>query len=728
MKFYRVKTPSGGVVQVPYEPGLTDDQILARAREIDTEKDRAGAYTRPSMREEMGYSGPNPLERMGRGFVDFGQAVKQSSMLLSPDPNVRAAEPEYRRRMDDESALYEKGRGQDAGSFDSMRFLGGTLPTMAALAFAPEFTAAKVLVDGTKASSPMWARSLEQGIKGAATSLAVPAFGDTSKVQQAVVGGGAGAAVPPVADVVSRIGSWLSGKGASEVKALLTSPQKLEAQIQVEMGPMFREMGVDWTSMKADARRNIIEQARRQIEVHGSLNPEALARKADIDSLDPRLLPTRGQVTRDPAEWTFERNMSKPGVPGDPGEALRGRFTDQIGVLRERAEKLRAATGGVPGTEYEAGKTLVDTLRKRATDRKRLVDDMYDLWRGSGAGATEVKAQGVADTFGKVVEEFGESSINPDVRAKLAAFGFADGKQTKLFTVEEAEKLRRLVSNTMPRQRSPTDAAHARILQAIDDSVLATEAPDLPLLKNARGAAAQGFAERRSSAAIEAAADDSTQPDKFFQRYVVAGTVKDLSGLKAALNSGVTGAKAPGGTDLAEPLGAQAWRDLKSRVVQNLLDAAEDAKVGFSGARFGDALEKIPKEKLNVLFEKPEIDALRQLARVSRALTTDTPYSAVNYSNTAPAGAGIIGSFLDFIPGGRTAGRVVGGLSELGDKAAQDAILRGRISGALSGDVANVERAADARRQLANLISGRISRFGTAPLAGLPQTYASDRY
>lgn len=84
---------------------LAEAKRLSRPVSLEEAKLMAGPELEP----------PPVLARFGRGMMDTGQGSKQL-YLKGKDAITGGNEAEdYTRQVDDEIALYEKGRGEDAG-------------------------------------------------------------------------------------------------------------------------------------------------------------------------------------------------------------------------------------------------------------------------------------------------------------------------------------------------------------------------------------------------------------------------------------------------------------------------------------------------------------------------------------------------------------------------------------------------------------------------------------
>lgn len=649
---------------------------------------------------------PNPIERIGHGMTNFEAMVKQRTL---PGPVAK----EITKAVDEADRLYQKGRGPDAGTFDVPSFVGETLPTL------PITGALGAAATAFKVASPIAKTAigaLQGGIQGGL--IYTPEGGSTAK--QIGLGAVGGAVAPWASDAIGAVVSKATQFGKGAVARLASSPEKIIAELE----PVLKQQGRSWGDLSADVQKSMLAQARRQLWNDADLSPDALARKVEMDDLmGPGAGPTRGQVFRDnPSEWSFERNAQK--LPFGIGQPLTDRYQAQIQRLQQLAEELKARIGGQSPNAYQAGASAKDALRQKLDDSQKVVGDLYSVWRQSGAGGTEVNATRLADTLGRVADEFGTENIPPAVLRRLNDFGMAGGKQTKLLTIDEAEKLRRLIGNNDP-GHGPAFGALRELRTALDQSVLETKTPEIPMLQAARRAAAERFGMRDSSAAIMSASKDEA-PDRFFNKYVINGNVEDLRGLKSALTTSVMGDKPTPGMQGYEVGGAQAWRDLKSQVIDYASSKAQAAGEGtFSGKAFRKALNEVGDERLKVLFEPAELAELRKLDRVAYNLTAEPNLAAVNHSNTSAAGVQYGGQALnavekvaDLVTGVPLVGKMAVGAWKSGDDFARNAELQKRVGQALLGDAFSPEARNQKYRQLAELIAGRTSPYAAAGIGG----------
>ena len=639
---------------------------------------------------------PPPMARVGRGMMDVAQGTKQL-YLNATDPE---AARQYTKDVDAEIARYEKARGP---GFDFLRLGGNVLagtPMAAVMASAaPEAATASIL-----------GRTLLAAGQGAAQGAIQYAPEGQSKGRQVVAGAAGGTLGSIGGEIVGRALARLTQAAQRGATRLTVSPDDVVNALRGEL----QARGIDWNKLGAEVRTGLVNQARRQLAVNGDLSPDALARKLEMDDmLGAGAGGTMGQVTRNPQLWTQERNLQKGEAAfGREGDAtLTDRYQVQIQRLQQRLDDAIRNAQGKAQNEFQAGASALGGVRQKMDASKKVVDDLYQVWRETGQGGTEVAPQPIADTLGRVADEFGVEHIPPTVRARLESFGMMGGKQTKLLTIDEAEKLRRLIQNNIDPGNKTQMRALGILKESVDDAVMATNAPEIPSLQAARKAAAARFAMRDSAPAVTAAADAETQPDRFFRRFVLNGDVRDLQGLKATLTTDVGGAAPTAET-------AQAWRDLQGQTLRHIFEKATgDRGDQFSGRAFSKALKEIGDERLKVLFDADQIANLQKLARVANDVTTEPAFSAVNHSNTAPTMMQYAGSVLKRVanlPGVSVVGLPLVGAAEMGEKSLRDLAMRQKVSQALTGEVVDPTMASQRYAELVRLLARR-----SGPLSGV---------
>lgn len=561
---------------------------------------------------------PTKLERFGRGAADITQGIKQGylnvkDMVTAPSmSDLITGDREsdrYTKEKTEELNRYEKNRGPDAG-IDLMR-LGGNIAAAAPTLFIPG------------GQSTILPRILSGAAQGAVASGATFTPQGESKIEQIAMGAGAGGAVP----VLLQGGRAAAKTIFDKVMPKTVEPAKIAGEMQIKL----QQQGMDWNKLTQEVKDSLIKDAQSSLSSGGTLDDAMLANKALIESVGAK--PTRASVTRAPRDWQAEKNLR--GIAG-VGDDIVKREQENAAALIDYTQKLRAGTGGKTGTALEAGESAIGALKAGDKEKEKAVTGLYDAFRASGAQDSNVPGAKIADMMGKVSDEIGVENIPPAVLNRLKEFGFAGAKQTKVLTVNEADKLNRLINNNNP-GNGPASTALGRIKSAVNEALLDVEPSGkegVEALKTARAAAATRFAEQKAGKGIEAAIGDIS-PDRFVKKFVMDADVRDVRAMVGELGK--------------SDAGKQAISDVRGHLLDNLLMKAtgstnldDVAGRAFSGVKFNKALNEIPPEKLHLLFKPDEISSIRSLQKASRLLTEEVPYSDVNYSKTSAALANLL--------------------------------------------------------------------------------------
>src|SRR5581483_10821155 len=623
MPVARVQLPDGRVAKLDVPEGTTPQQVEAFVFEQLNRK-------APQAQIEA----PNALERLGRGFEDVRSGVKQLGTMIGEKAaslamGEKQVNPDISQNVEDtkqgteDLALYNRGRGPDAG-MDWMRLAGNVLAT------------APVAAVGGGAAS-LGARAAVGAGQGAADSAAMFTPENESKLKQTLIGAGFGAAMPVVLQGVKLAYTGAKDKLAQFSMDPAKNPalrQALSQDVQVAL----QSKGIDFGKLTQTVRDGLVDEAAAAMQAGGKLDADALARKTTIEAVGAK--PTRAAVTRSPEDWRFEQNTR--GLDNGIGAPIARRAQDNAQAMTDYLGKLRAGTGGQASTALAAGESAVGALKSGDQAKERAVDELYKAFRATGAQDARVPAARIADELGKVADEIGSENIPAAVQSRLKEFGLLGAKQTKLLTVNEADKLNRLLNNNNP-GNGPGALAVGRLKSALNQALLDVEPSGqqgVEALKTARAAAAQRFAEQDASKGISAAVDD-VAPDRFVQKFILGAPARELAATKSEL--------------MKTPAGQQALKDVKGHVIDSLLLKSTGATslddlatrfgtpdLRFSGRAFGKALDAIEPEKLHMLFTPDEIGQLRTLQKASKYVTEEVPFSDVNHSNTTAALANLL--------------------------------------------------------------------------------------
>ena len=559
---------------------------------------------------------PNALVRLGAGFNDLYEGGKQIVNEVTGNDQALA---EQRARVADNEAIYQRGRGPDAG-IDYMRGLGQALPAMAIPGAAA--TLPGVMGLGAVGGAVTGGLKYKQDGESRGYNALTDAVGGA-------VGGAVGQAVGKyaVAPLARRAGDLLRREPArpSGLEPVIDNAATPRSAIRapVDMGEglpnVFRGKGSIDPEIKkyVDAGVMTAEQAQRMQHFK-----------------DIGVNPSVGQVTREFPQQQFERSMqgnNEMGAPVREGMDMANRA--MTGSVQDFGAKL----GAKAQSDYARGDSVINTLTKRFEESHAAVGDLYSVVRakhGDKFGLTPesmVKVlQDEAPNYPAIKAAY-ETAVNHLQKTRSV------GQGSKLFqtplvdklgnlletdktipglTINQAESLRSTFGELASQSGNNLTAQrfYLKMQGALDDDV--SKGAGIDAFKQAR-AESRKYYQELENPYVKRVMDEKIAPEHLADRYIKGGTVNELSGLKKVLISG---------TKDQINRGTEAWNNLRASVADDLLQSA--TKNGypnslgdqvFSGQAFKKAMDAYPPEKLKVLFSPQELAELNKIKYVSDA-------------------------------------------------------------------------------------------------------------
>jgi len=437
-----------------------------------------------------------------------------------------------------------------------------------------------------------------------------------SQLMSAGIGGTIAGAMELGIPVVGFIGSKIVRKvtGKKPTGPLLTKIGQPTPELQKALdsaGLTFEDM--------TDASIQILKDQPRLVD------PNQAARKAFLEGqgLTDSAAPTTAQVTRGATEFQAQQEAAK--TTGEVGARLEA----QQGVLTNRFDETIAGTGGQPVT---SGSPIADHVLNRSTE---LDNEIYGLYEVARERLTDTEQVDLSKTFARLKSmEPSDSVMGHPIKAiqgeaKRLGLIDADGKILRKATVEESELLRKFSNQLF---NSVTDHGRTGLRNfrnAIDDDVTKSAGEDI--FKQGRQAKAKfeadlsrskisKFDKRKRSIIRDILENkDNVNPEDFLNKTVLSKTVRatDIRDIKNYLNTG---------TPEQVIAGKQAFDDLRAETLEWIKNTSfigpEDANGvrNLSRDKLTKAIDKIGKEKLDVMFSKAEVSFLNDMVKVSKLL------------------------------------------------------------------------------------------------------------
>lgn len=522
----------------------------------------AGAQLLPRGLEFVTSSGGLAPNRVSQFFGEQAQSVDQG--------------------ISENEAQYEAARratGQEG--FDAGRFAGNIVsPANAAIAArlpAAVSTAGRV---GT---------GMALGASGGALSPVNtennPDFAGT-KSGQMLIGGVTGGVLTPIAGkVADKFASYIANKRAPS-----------EIVIQKSAQDIAKEMGMDYAAMTARQRTVLMDEIRNAIQANIGKDPAAALRKMDFDAEGMPFL--TGQATRDPLQFAAEKNLAQGNK-------------EIASVLQQQGAQLRSKIGqyGMGASpEQQAGQTLINALRNYDAKLGEGVKSAYTTARNSVGKDVEVPMQGLAQDVASVLDQYSENVTKNLPLSQFKKYGILEGgdmKQRKIFTVEEADKLLKVINANQSNDKA-TNAALSALRGAVKKAVTEDAGAD-DVFSGARKLAAEKFRIQDAVPALEAAASGAANPDTFVTNFIVSKTAQTDQVKQLA--------------KILRETDPQAFSEARFQVGAYLQrQALGENLAGDKPVRpemYAKALREIGEGKLGAFFSPQEIQSMQRQARIA---------------------------------------------------------------------------------------------------------------
>lgn len=652
---------------VHFPDGMTPEQIQAAieqdilphvARDLPQVPQRP--QEAPSFLERVGHGATRGVDRLVQLGIDAGEAMglkgypgpmrDGSGAVVSPGlgdtmtKNVNAEEAKYQQARGPKPGMDVASAIGSAGIQAPLALIPGGPATILGRAFAG---------GGMGALSGALQFDPTNSIKGTAGQTAVGAA--TGAVLNPVLGA--------VSDQIPKAVSALTGrlKGFMEKHGGQATDQAIIGNVP------------DITKLPVAERTALIAEARQQLSTTGQIDAEALGRKANIMANGGT--PTLSMVTRDPTDWSIERNLQKMAQSpdanlGPQGQALTGIYQANDTAFKGQLDKIGS---GLPRASSEAqGMTVMNALDSLSKGSQADVSKVYEAVRTAHGDQLASDAKNLVNTLSDLQDNTYADKLVSSVNNKLKRFGMLDANgdlTSNTLTVTQAEELRKFVN------KLPNDFGKKDIISAIDADVTSGLGADA--FAPARQAAQQRFAMLDNPAAQRALGtlgelSQGKTAQNFISSQVVNGADQDVRSLVNTLSH------------LPQDKSKEAMDALRAGLIQHIQDKAVNPNSGqLSGAALNKAIDEIGTDKMMAILGPQRYANLRSLAKASLDATYAPPFAAVNNSNTAP-------TLLSLVQRARTIPGIPLILSEEAQKVAAQSGYKRQIAQAMAAQAPGI--------------------------------------
>ncbi|MCW3678212.1 hypothetical protein K6Y63_33410 [Burkholderia cenocepacia] len=557
--------------------------------------------------------------------------------------------------------LPQPGNATERVVQDAASAMAGVAPSMAAGRLLAGVTAPAATTlgiqgaQGVQAGSPV-ARAIGAGLQampgmqlagatgsglgsGTARELGLPA---PAQIGAGLVGAGAGVAAASGATAALRAAGarLLPSAPIPAAAAEARADAGIERALN-EMGPTARQSygpvdagGAPAPSagpqpQNAGGRFGNFQPIRRQvaqaIQENPQVDPAAAMRAADFQNLG--IDPTLGQITRDPTQYARELNIR--------GTATGAPIANRLNQQNMQLQQALYGLAGTPADAYSAGSAIRSSLQSIDNQMSQQVSDAYAAARASSGKNLDVPLAGVAQDYATTLKNFGDK-VPSGVRNNFNDLGLLNGTQRKVFTIDDAENLLKVINSNASNDPA-TNAALAQLRGSVKNAILSADDQG-GVYAPARQLAAQRFALQEQIPALEAAAADRVPADDFVRRFIVGGKTDDVVALTSLLREHAPDALATARSQIGAQLVSKGFG----------ANPAGDAR--FNPSPFMQQMQAFGPTKLGAFFSPDEINQLNTIGRVGSYMNAFPAASPVNTSNTASALGSLVGSGLRHLP------------------------------------------------------------------------------
>lgn len=473
------------------------------------------------------------------------------------------------------------------------------------------------------------------GFKGAgqgavANVLTTPATSETEsftteKGKQAVFGGAAGGlfgmgihTLTPALDkgfrAVQTVFSKLAGK-------------ETPSQLDDMAGKVLSEAGIDVNKIAPDIFQNLKDQAKSALQNNNVGSLKLYAKNlAEANELGIPML--KGQLNRDPMQYAVEKNLRGMENVGEPIQAL---MKEQTTALFRKLDELGASKAK---PVIESGTFLRDSLKNIDEVEAQKVRDAYKAFNQSTGKNIDIPLAGLAQDYARITHEF-EGVIPKGILNQFDDLGLLSGKQLKVTTIDDAEKLIKKINTQYDAKNVGQSVALDELRRAVNSAITDAGA-NLPgeagaLARAARDTASKRFTQIESIPALKDMYK-GVEPDKFVQKHILNGNVAEITKMTKYLEKNDPATLAQLQNDI--------FGLIKNRVANNVSSAnAEFSQAALKGF-VADGSASL--SRLKAFLNPEQVETLRKINRVAENIYVEPVGAAVNKSNTASAAANLI--------------------------------------------------------------------------------------
>lgn len=667
-----VEMPDGTVIE-----GVPDNVTKAQLMDMLAKKGMKSTFT-PTAREPVpgviqptdldarvlgpgGMSAVRGARDVTQGAIRLGlrglEAVGVTKPSLREDFEQHAAESKA-----DFDAKMEKNFGPNRSGF-----VEGGGRALGQMALTAPVTAVKI-GEGVGLASRLATNAVQGGAVGATLARPDHLAADT------VTGAATGMAVPEIVrgalGLIGKVANWtgLAGRPAGSVGRADIKYGDLTESAKGQL----KEAGIDWDGLPDQTKANIKKWVFDN-DGKTAFTPVEAARLGIFNSVGAN--PTKAMVTQNFDDYAREDMLAHQ----RGGESLRNAYSDVNRAVGQNLEDQSLRLGGNTGDRPVSGLRVIDALQQGRDESRGGVTAAYETVRADPRLNNKISFAPVRQYLKKDDAAIKSTASTKDLRAGVEQWltdEGAFGDRVKPMSVEKVEAFKKWLNDRW----NPKDKALLRMIgklqDAADEAVMAVGEGDVfATARQAHRLTKETYDDKeliRKLLDQKNPVDRKVAVEDAWDEVVLRSDVAQLADLKNTLTKGSRVTKGPGESETVAR-GNQAWKDTQTATMEWMIEKAKSSEKGpndspiYLHRSFKDAMERIGKEKLNIMFGADGVKALNEVAEAMRLAKpikgTTNPSGSGNrviqfFQNQLPRmfGAGIGGGIGAGMGGGVGAG------------------------------------------------------------------------
>jgi hypothetical protein len=414
-----------------------------------------------------------------------------------------------------------------------------------------------------------------------------------------------------------------------------------------------RSVGMDWDTLPVQVKERLTQVAGNARNLD-ALDPAAIRRQAELQSLPVPVPATRGQIARDPVQLRNEANVAGT----TQGAPIRDVYDAQNRALVQNLDILAGRTRGKSRTMEDAGRAVQDSgLRAKAQLSKKRYNDLY-----AQARQTEPNAQVSAQPLYQLIEGspeitrlgFVESWLNKAKVTKTERAPDGTVVQTQRgVTLRELDDLRK--RSVAIARSGGTDAVYAGdVIRAIDASM-----EQVPAAAKSWREAINAYKQHKREFSDQGAVADLVEnyPNSADRRVALEGTVNRIANGSLENIRTIKRSLLVSDNPAVRTAGREAWRDIRKQLIEQIKDEATrnsatlaDGSPNLSVAGLKRSIDRIGPEKMVEIFGAPTANKINSILRAAQNVKTIPAQSVPVGSTTVQNVLALMGEGVDKIP------------------------------------------------------------------------------